>query len=240
MSKLRVLLTGPGGRVGPHLLPDFAREYDLRLLDRNPVNGWPETILTDLQDTDVLQAAMEGVDVVVHLAATANESPFVENLLPNNIVGVYNVFEAAREAKVRRIVFASTVQTVGYYPRDYTIQADDPPRPVSVYGVTKVFGEALGRFYYDRHKIEFVGVRIGACQPPDSPWLREHEGLRTIWLSPRDASQLLRRAVETPDIGYAIVFGTSKTTHEFLSLQSARELLGYEPEDDIRTLFPEG
>jgi uronate dehydrogenase len=236
-SKLSVLLTGAGGRIGPHLLPAFRDAYDLRVLDRRPVPGFPDTVVADLQDADALRGAMGGVDVLVHLAAQADEAPFLDVLVPNNVVGLYNAFEAARAAGVRRIVFASTVQTVGFYPPEHgTIEITDPPRPVTMYGATKVFGETLGRFYHDKHGIEFVGVRIGAFQPYDSAALRDHEGLRDIWLSPRDALGLLRRAVEKPGVGYALVFGTSITPRERLSRAPARELLDFEPEDDVTTL----
>lgn len=238
--RLRVLLTGPGGRIGPHILPTFRERYDLRVLDKKPVGGEPETILADLSDIAVLERAMEGVDVLVHLAATSDEAPFVEELVPNNVVGVYNTFEAARRAGVKRIVFASTVQTVGRYPREHgTIRIEDPPRPNSLYGATKVFGEVVGRWYHDTHGIEFVAVRIAWFQPYDNPGLREHAGARVLWLSPRDCADLLARAVETPGVGYAIVFGTSKTTFERLSLAPAREILGFEPQDDAAQFAPE-
>jgi uronate dehydrogenase len=107
------------------------------------VPGDPNTILGDIQDFDALRAAMAGVDVVVHLAATSDEAPFLEQLVPNNVVGLYNTYEAARQAGVRRIVFASTCQTMLSYPREATVDVLDPPRPSSMYGATKVFGETL-------------------------------------------------------------------------------------------------
>src|SRR4051794_34050121 len=109
MSRLKVLLTGPGGRVGPHILPTFVERYDLTVVDLKPVDGIESTVITDLQDRELLKNAMTGCDVVVHLAATSDEAPFVEQLVPNNVVGMYNVVEAARQAGVRRMVFASSV-----------------------------------------------------------------------------------------------------------------------------------
>jgi nucleoside-diphosphate-sugar epimerase len=96
----------------------------------------------------------------------------------------------------------------------------------------------MGRWYHDKHGMEFVGIRIGWFHPYDSPALRENEGARSIWFSPRDAVQLFRRAIETPNVGYALVFGTSITEVERLSLKTAREILGYEPEDDVTKLYP--
>jgi uronate dehydrogenase len=236
-NKLKVLITGAAGRIGPHLVEPFQALYDLRTFDRQPVPGDPNTFLGDLQDQGALRRAMEGVDVLVHLAAQADEAPFVEVLVPNNVIGLYNTFEAAREAGVRRIVFASTVQTVGFYPAEHgTIQIEEPPRPVTLYGATKVLGETMGRYYHDKHGIQFVGIRIGAFQPYDSELLRKHAGFRNLWLSPRDAAGLFRRAIEKPDIGYALVFGTSITPQERLSRRPARELLDFEAQDDIAAL----
>lgn len=236
MSKLKVLLTGAAGRVGRHLVGPFRECYDLRTLDRRAVLGDPSAIHADLQDLPVLKAAMQGIDVVVHLAATADEAPFVEDLVPNNVIGVYNTFQAAFEAKVRRIVFASTCQTVLAQPWDHTITIADPVRPCTIYGATKVLGEALGRYYHDSRKMEFVGVRIGAFQGYDSPHLH-NRGTRALWLSPRDAVSLFRRAVEKENVGFALVFGTSITEWEFLSRREGRELLDFEPQDDVVKLY---
>ena len=237
MPKLKVLVTGPGGRIGPHLLPTFRAAYDLRVYDRQPIPDVPDAFVGDLQDAALLRRAMEGVDVVLHLAAQADEAPFVEVLVPNNVVGLYNTFQAAHEAGVRRVVFASTVQTVAEYPPDYTVRAEDPPRPMTTYACTKVLGEALGRWYHDKHGLEFVVVRVGAFQPYDSPLLRAQQILREMWLSPRDAVGLFRRAIEKPNIGYALVFGTSITERERVSRQPMRDLLDFEPEDDVRALL---
>jgi uronate dehydrogenase len=232
----RVLLTGPGGRIGPHLLAPLRERFDLRLLDKDPLPDEPDMVVADLSDAAVLESAMQGCDAVIHLAATSDEAPFIEELVPNNVVGVYNVFEAARRAGVKRIVFASTVQTVARYPREHTVEVTDPVRPVSLYGATKVMGEVMGRWYHDTHGLEFVGVRIAWFMPADAPMLRWHQEAREHWLSPRDCAQLLSRAVETPGVGYALVFATSKTPRERLSLKTAREILGYEPQDDTSTI----
>ena len=232
-----VLFTGAGGRIGKHILaPLKARYRTVRAFDRQPIPGEPDTLVGELEDAAALRAAMEGVDTLLHFAAQADEAPFIEQLVGPNVIGCYNAFQIAQECGVKRIVFASTVQTVGAYPQEYTIQIADPPRPVSLYGATKVFGEVMGRWYYDHHGIEFVGLRIGGFQPYDSPGLRKYGGLRNIWLSPRDCATLVMRAIEAPDVGYALVFGTSRTPFERLSLTPARELLGYEPQDSIADL----
>jgi len=237
MSRLKVLLTGPGGRVGPHILPTFLERYDLTVVDLKPVDGIESTIITDLQDRELLKNAMVGVDVVVHLAATSDEAPFVEQLVPNNVVGMYNVVEAAREAGVRRVVFASSVHTVNGRVQTVPVHPSESPSPTTTYGVTKVFGEVLGRHYHDKHGLEFIALRIGAFQPYDSPWLARERGPHNIWLSPRDMCQILTLAVEKEGVGYAVVNATSKPRQEYLSLDEAREVLGYEPVDDAADYY---
>ena len=235
--RLTVLLTGAGGRVGPSVIAPFKERYDVRLLDKTPIPG-EDTILSDLSDVSVLTEAMQNVDVVVHLAARSDEDDFDTQLLAPNIIGMHNLMEAAKNAGVRRVVFASTVQTVGHFPREKKIEVTDLPRPNGKYGATKVWGETLGRLYYDKHQIEFVAVRIGWFQPYDSPHLQTNKGARSIWLSPRDCGEIFVRAVETPDVGYAIVFATSLTERERLSLDTLKSVLHYTPQDDVRVLYP--
>jgi nucleoside-diphosphate-sugar epimerase len=235
-KRLRVLLTGAGGRIGPHILPTFREAFDLRLLDRNPVPGPEPTVLTDLSDPEILREAMQEIDVVVHLAATSDEAPFVEELVPNNVVGLYHILESARIAGVRRVVFASTVQAVGFYPAGTTIAASDAPRPVTLYGCTKALGETMGRHYHDKHQLEFIAVRIGWFLDYEAPQLRRYQGARDIWLSPRDAAGILAASVTTPNIGYAIVNATSRTDFERLSRRECREILGYDAVDSIEDI----
>jgi uronate dehydrogenase len=241
MPKLNVLLTGSCGRIGKIFTPAFRERYNLRTFDRQPTPGHDEMLVGDLQDRKLLDVAMEGVDVVVHLAATSDEAPFLENLVPNNVVGVYNVFEAAAQAGVRRIVFASTCQTVlaGCWERqetlDHTLSIEERPHPSTIYGVTKVFGETLGQYYHDYRDMEFVAVRIGAFLSPEDMSDASEYG-RNIWLSHNDALRLFNLAIEKPGVDFALVFGTSITAHELMSRAPARDLLGFEPEDGLAEL----
>ena len=198
-EKLRVLVTGPGGRIGPHVLPLLRERFTLRLLDKSPLDAPDESIVADLSDLSVLERAMEGIDAVLHLAATSDEAPFLEELAPNNVEGMYRMLEAAKTSGVKRFVFASTVQTCGFNAPG-TIEVTDIAHPVSIYGATKLFGEALGRFYADRHGLEFVSVRIGWFQDYDSPNLKRAGGGRALWLSPKDAAEIFARCLETPGL----------------------------------------
>ncbi len=233
---LNVFLTGATGRVGSVLLEPFRERYALRALYRGESDD-PAAVFGDLHDLDALAAGMDGADVVVHLAAHAHEAGFMDVILPNNIVGTYNVFETAFEQGVRRVVFASTCHVVQWRKAERTIRVADPVRPTGFYGVSKVFGEALGRHYHEQHGMEVVCIRIGWLLPYDEPGLKDDPYKRGIWLSPGDAVRLFRLAVERPDVGYACVFGTSVTAPRIVSMEEARDLLGYEPEDDVARLY---
>jgi NAD+ dependent glucose-6-phosphate dehydrogenase len=230
-DKKRILLTGAGGRVGPHLLPVFSQRYDLVLYDKNPIIGFEnETHLGDLSDIGVLQHAMEGCETVVHLAATSDEADFVSLLVPSNVIGLYNVFEAALLAGVKRIVFASSVHTMARFPHDHPpIETNELPRPGTRYGITKALGETMGRYYFDRDGLEFVALRFGAFEPAEN--LVGKEGMQRCWLSPRDGREMIIRAVEQENIGYAIVNAFSQTLGSRFSLKSQQEVLRYTAQD---------
>jgi NAD+ dependent glucose-6-phosphate dehydrogenase len=232
VPKLKVLLTGAAGGVGQGLLAAFQERYELRTFDRRSVPRDARAVRGSLEDYEAVRKACAGCEVVVHLAANADNQARYEDLVGPNLTGVANVLRAASETQVRRVVFASTCHTVLGYPREQAVEPDDLPRPDHIYGVTKVFGEALGRYYHDRHGLEFVAVRIGkfATHPPP----KEHATVRSLWLSPRDLVQVFRLAVEKPGLGYAIVFGTSQTDPERFLLRQTRERLGYAPQDDVR------
>ncbi len=231
----QILVTGAAGRIGRLLMASLGQLHQMRGFDCAALEG-TDSEVGNLTDLAALRRAMEGADVVVHLAGTKKEAPFVDDLVPNNVIGLYNVFEAARDAGVRRIVFASSAQSVAAYPAAQKLTVADPPRPSSLYGATKVLGETLGRFYFDKYGVEFVGLRIGWVLAPDDPVLRRDGYGRQIWLSPADTLRLFRCAVEKPDVGYAVVFGTSRTQSQRLSLHEARERLGYEPQDDVAAI----
>jgi len=237
MVNLHVFLTGPSGRVGRVLVPAFRGRYNLKTLHRRPAPDDATAMLGDLSDRSRLTTLMAGCHVLVHLAAISREAPFAEEIVPANIIGVYNVFQAALEAGVRRIVYASSCHVGRFKTGRHIIDPANPYEPETIYGVSKAFGEVLGRYYHDHHGLEFVAIRIGWLLPYDDPELRTREGKRRIWLSHRDGIALFRLAIEKPGVGFAIVSGTSITSQEILSLRSARASLGYEPQDDVLALY---
>ncbi|WP_129838992.1 NAD(P)-dependent oxidoreductase [Streptomyces sp. RFCAC02] len=225
-----VLLTGAAGGVGTlmrDLLPPYG--YALRLLDMRPIPGEPDAVTADLGDIDTLREAVRGTDAVLHLAGISLESGF-EQILRSNIEGTYHLYEAARLEGVRRVVFASSNHAVGMTPwpgpGEPRVPIDTPHRPDTFYGLSKCFGEDLAQFYWDKHGIETVSVRIGSCFPKPTS-----VRMLSVWLSPQDGARLFHAALSTPDVGHTVVHGSSANTRSVWDLSSAKAL-GYTPLDD--------
>jgi nucleoside-diphosphate-sugar epimerase len=233
----KLLITGPGGRVGTQIVPLLREHFALRLLDARKLEagGDDELLQGDIRDFDVLLNACRGVDAVLHLAAIPDEDDFHSRLLPMNLAGGYNAFEAARQAGVRQFIFASTGQTVLNYPKGYWLTTEMPVRPSTVYGCTKVFGEALGRHYSDIHGMHVICIRICWFQPYDSTIIRTHPDARREWCSPRDLTQLITKSLGS-DVKFAIFFGVSNNTGRFWDISNAQQLVGYAPQDDASKL----
>jgi len=224
----RVLITGAGGGIGRALRETLRGVYPvLRLSDRlalAPARDGEEIDRTELSDFAAVERMVAGVDGIIHLGGISGESEW-PTILEGNIVGLYNVFEAARRAEVKRIVFATSNHAVGFYPRAQKIDHRVVPRPDSRYGVSKAFGEALASLYSDKYGIGVLCTRIGnfGDRPIDKRRL-------SIWISPRDYSQLVRIGLEHPDVRYEIVYGVSNNRRSWYDNSNA-ERLGYRPQD---------
>ncbi|MEU8738431.1 NAD-dependent epimerase/dehydratase family protein [Streptomyces halstedii] len=225
-----VLLTGAAGGLGTlmrGLLPAYG--YELRLFDVTPIEGEPDAVVADLRDRDAVREAVRGVDAIIHLAGISLEAPF-DTILRSNIEGTYNLYEAAREEGVGRIVFASSNHAIGYTPRprdgDPLIPVSTPHRPDTFYGLSKAFGEDLAQLYWDKHGVETVSVRIGSCfmEPTSVRML-------SVWMSPGDGARLFHAALTAERVEHTVVYGSSANTRLWWDLTSARSL-GYEPQDD--------
>jgi uronate dehydrogenase len=224
----RVLMTGAAGDIGSCLregLRPLVNELvltDLRPLA--PVAG-ERFVQADLADRDEMLDAAEGVDAVIHLGGIPSEAPFDELLGPN-VVGTFNVFEAARRNEVPRVVFASSNHAAGFYPVQETLSGREAARPDTLYGVTKAYGEALGHLYVDKFGLDVVCIRIGG-------FLERPLQVRDLstWLSHGDAVRLFVACLTAPDVGFRVVYGASANTRLRWDLSPAREL-GYEPQDD--------
>lgn len=235
----RILVTGPGGRIGPHILPWLRPHFALRLLDAKPLpaEGDDEVVQADIRDFAALRQACHDVKAVVHLAAVSDEDDFHTRLLPMNLLGVYNAFEAARQAGVKKVVYASTCQTILNYGDGVWVTPEMPVRPSTVYACTKVFGEALARHYSDRHGSSMICLRIAWFQGYDSELLRTRPDLLPHWCSPRDLTQLIVKSIQA-DLPFAIFFGLSNNTGRCWDISNAEKLIGYQPEDNGARYLP--
>ncbi|HEV8634192.1 MAG TPA: NAD(P)-dependent oxidoreductase [Chloroflexota bacterium] len=231
MAKKRVLITGAAGRIGSSLASALNDRYDLRLHyhrtlpERPPVD---DIHIADVADYQAIAPALHGMDAVVHMAADPGTRASWESVRDKNIVGTYNVYEAARAAGCKKIVFASTNHVMGMYDRDrqWPIYAGQPVRPDSLYGVSKAFGETLGRYYSDQHGLSVICLRIGWFLPEP----RDEIGM-WMWLSPRDCAQVVWRAIESPLL-YGVFYAISRNSRRHWDITDTIEKLGYRPEDD--------
>ncbi len=236
MCHKKVLITGAAGRIGQVLREGLKARYDLRLLYHNTVlPGAPgeEVCVGSITDLDRMVEAVNGVDAVVHMAGNPSGASSFEEVLETNIRGTYNIYEAARRTGVNRVVFASTNHVIGYYEQDGVYTTPEmPARPDSYYGVSKAFGEDLGRYYVDAFGLSVICLRIGSFQPAEAVINRGGDRILSSWLSHRDTVQLVWRSIEAESVGFGVYFGISNNTRAYWDLQNAREELGYEPEDD--------
>lgn len=236
MEKRKVLITGAAGRIGTAFRKQYDGEYAFRLVDRREVEdaGEHEQWAADLVDLDEARRACAGVDTVIHLAADPSpRATFYDTLLPLNIQMTYNLFHAAQEAGCRRLIFASSIHAVNAYPLDYQIHPEDPTLPGDLYGVTKVFGEALSAYYASREGLSCIAIRIGAFGMPERVAECSDSRMLALWISHRDLSQLIHRSIQAPDdVRYLIVQGVSDNQFKRMDIGNARRILGYEPQDN--------
>jgi uronate dehydrogenase len=224
----RLLLTGAAGGLGRELrrrLPAYCEV--LRLSDVAELGSaapGEELAPADLADAGAVLGLLAQVDAVVHMGGVSTEQPW-EAILPANIVGTYNLYEAARRQGVRRIVFASSNHVTGFYRQDEVIAAGAPPRPDGLYGLSKAFGEDLAQLYFDRHGIETVSLRIGSSFPAP----RDRRMLHT-WMSYDDLERLVVAALTARDVGHSVICGVSANPQVWWDNTPARHI-GYVPRD---------
>ena len=252
MAELKtVLLTGSSGRIGTILRRAFAGRYTLRGIDRVPTPGMADALVASLTDVEAILPAFKGADAVVHLAADPRHTPDIgwDTLMPDNVVASANVYEAAHRGAVKRVVFFSSMHVCGMYENDppwSRIAAGDyagldprevplvtagmPVRPDGPYAVSKIFGEALGRYHAEAHGMEVVVVRLGTVGREDRPG-RDARSF-VSWLSHRDLAHLTERAIDAPGVKHEIVFGASDNTWRIYDTLHARRALGYAPGDN--------
>jgi uronate dehydrogenase len=232
-SMPRLLLTGAAGRLGPHLRRRLIEAgHDVLATDLlQPADG-ASVVIADLADLAAMERLLaSGIDAVVHLGGIASEVPW-QRILDANIVGTYNVFEAARRNGVGRVIFASTYHVLGMEPvAAAPLDLTAPPRPDSLYAVSKLFGENLARLYADKFGVESLSIRIGAAN-----------GIHTerelhVWLHPDDLADLVLAGLAATDLGARIVFGLSGSASPWL-LNQGDDPLGWRPQRSSAGLQP--
>ncbi|MEM7077542.1 MAG: NAD(P)-dependent oxidoreductase [Pseudomonadota bacterium] len=241
---MKILITGMSGLIGTALRAHLQDEHDLTAYNRSALDG-VRCIRGDLQDLTTLRQASEGQDVVIHLAAKIDDSYGWEALRDTNVEGTRNVFVAATEAGVPRVVFASSGATVAGYEREapYRSVVGDGPapatwplvstaapvRPAGIYGSTKVWGEALARHYSDTSQSQFVCVRLGYVNAEDQPGSARQ---RSVWCSQADAVQAFSLAALAPiSDPYAVFFAGSANQRNYRDLAAGKALVGFVPQD---------
>ncbi len=222
---MRVLITGASGAVGVVLVNGLRDRYSLRGFDRVPMDELDDMFVGELTDFGAVARATQDMEAVVHLAGNPLGSAPWEEILNSNIIGTYNLFEAARQSGVRRVVFASRAGLLAPYPEEITRTIDMLPRPESYYSISKVFGENLGYMYASQFGLECVSVRIGNVRA-DRPQAEHPHHLSHV-----DIVRVFERAVIQPEIEYEVVFGVSGGEWPLYDMEHGRRAIGYEPEN---------
>jgi nucleoside-diphosphate-sugar epimerase len=241
----KVLVVGMSGRIGRALLNHLFDNYDFTALSRHPMEG-VRSVTGDITDLESILPFFKGHDVVVHLAAAlSNADP--DAVLRSNIIGIHNVFEAARLTGIERVVYASSSAVVWNYSKESpwgdlmagtykgilkswrSISHLDPVRPRDLYACSKVWGEALGRYYADTFGISVLCIRFGSLPESDDPGDARSP---SIWCSHRDAAQIIDRCIRAPkSLGFDVFFGVSNNKYGYLDIEHAQRIIGYAPRD---------
>ncbi|GAB4214404.1 MAG: NAD(P)-dependent oxidoreductase [Roseiflexaceae bacterium] len=234
-----VLVTGAAGTIGSYFAEHAGERYDLRLMVHNDdddaarLRAYGRVVTGDLSDLEGLKRLCEGIDTVVHLAANPSPNAVWQELLEANIIGAYNMFVAAKAAGCRRVVYASSIHAVSGYPPDVQVKTSEPVNPGDLYGVTKCFGEALGRYMAEQEGLSVIALRIGAFQPLEAAREAGSIGMMDAFVSQRDLQQLIERSIDDEQIRFAVFHGLSDNRFKRLDISDARALLGYAPQDDL-------
>ena len=232
----KLVLTGAAGRLGSHLrepLSKLADEFISSDIAENVGKLYDnETyVKADITKLDEMMALLEGADMVVHFGAVGDEASF-ETLLGPNFIGAYNVWEAAHQNQLKRVIYASSIHAVGMYPKNQFVGTDVPHRPDTFYGLAKCFAEDLGSLYWDKRGLESVHMRILSCAQVSNP--------RAVgtWLSYDDLIQLVEKSITTPVTGFSIVYGVSDNDRTPVDNAKASHL-GYCPKDNAEQFAQE-
>lgn len=241
-----VLVTGAAGRIGRSLARQATSRHDLVLMVRpgdaeatRELSHLGRVVYAELSDLDALKQVFLGVDTVVHLAGEPDPSATWDDLLQDNIVGTYHVMVAAKVAACRRVIYASSIHAVSGYPRDVQVRSCEPVNPGDLYGVSKCFGEALGRYMAEQEDLSVIALRIGAFQPVETAQDESTVAMMDCFVSQEDLCQLIMKCIDDDRLRFAIFHGVSDNRFKRLDISDARELVGYTPETDFTEENPQ-
>jgi UDP-glucose 4-epimerase len=238
-ARRRVLVTGAAGNIGKYFAEHSHEQYELRIMVHqidqraDALRPFGEVVAGELSDLEQLKEFCRGVDTVVHLAGDPDPGAAWESLLEGNIVGTYNVFVAAKAAGCRRVIYASSIHAVSGYPADVQVKTSEPVNPGDLYGVSKCFGEALGRYMAEQEGLSVIALRIGAFQTIEAARHEDSIAVLDAFVSQRDLNQLIKRCIDVESIKFAILHGLSDNRFKRLDISDARALVGYQPQDDL-------
>ena len=242
----KILITGMSGLIGGLAAREFSSDHEVHGLGRTPVDGYQYTT-ADISDLDSILPAFDGVETVIHMSASRGKQPFDVHQTAN-VLGTYNVLEAARQSGVKRVIMASTGAVIAGYEKDEPyrtlvsgepgvtrpddlemITVDHPVRPTSIYAASKLWGEAIGRTYSESHGLSVICIRVSKVEIEDVPLNARNA---SVWCSHADMVQMLRRCVEAPDsLRFGIFFAVSDNPLNYRDWSNANEVLGYRPND---------
>ena len=249
LKRRKVLVTGAAGNIGSYFAEHSHDRYDLRLMIREKnehedaelvkkLRRWGEVVAGELSELETLKQFCSGIDTIVHMAANPSPSATWDALLNDNIIGTYNVFAAAKSAGCRRVIYASSIHAVSGYPADVQVKTSEPVNPGDLYGVSKCFGEALGRYMAEKEGVSCIALRIGAFQRVQSAEAEGGVAMMDAFVSRRDLNQLIEKSIDVEELTFAILHGLSDNRFKRLDISDARQLVGYAPQDDLTEINP--
>lgn len=236
----KILITGGFGKIAKHFVQNFDHQYKITVADivtnNNTFSNKVQIKKADLMDFSVCSNLCEGMDTVIHLAGIVDPISESDEILETNIKTTQNIFKAAGNAKCRRLVFASSAQTIESYSEDIQVNKNMLAKPKNIYGVSKCFGEALAAFYAYNKGISAICLRIGAYEfPKDFTEMNARD--LSAFLHPDDFNQLLIGCIETENIKYEVLNAISNNRYKRLDITESREIVGYSPKADAFELF---
>ncbi len=240
-----ILVTGAAGKIGSFYASHAPPHHSLRLLVREHddrarhLSQYGEVVIASLGDREKIQEACTGIDTVLHLAGNPNPSAVWDDLLEANITGTYNVLLAAKAAGCRRVILASSIHAVSGYPADTQVRTSEPVNPGDLYGVSKCFAEALGRYFAEKEGLSVIALRIGAFQPLEEARREDSLWMMDCFVSPPDLQDLIVKCINDTRLRFAIFHGVSDNRFKRLDISDAKELVGYAPVHDLTNEHPD-